>query len=304
MEIIDLLDYKENRFNTGIALGNFDGIHLGHEKLIKSMVEQSKKNNLKPSLLLFKKHTKSIIESKEQKVITNMKQKINIVKNLGVEIIYLIDFNDDLMKLSGEEFIKNIILDKINAKLITVGFDYRFGHKASGNSNYLVKLGDKYGIKVEVLPAVYNNDEIISSSNIRKLISLGNIRRVTEILGREYTVMGKVINGDNRGTKLGFPTANIELTDNYIIPKNGVYMTNTIIDNEKYVSATNIGYNPTFGNENLKFETYILNFNENIYGKTIKVKFIDFIRDDIKFNNVEDLISQMKLDIEWIKKQD
>src|SRR5699024_7735088 len=109
------------------------------------------------------------------------------------------------------------------------------------------------------------------------------------------------INGDNRGTKLGFPTANIELLDNYVIPKNGVYMTNTIIDNKKYVSATNIGYNPTFDNKNLKFETYILDFNENIYGEMIEIKFIDFIRDDIKFSDVNSLIKQMELDIEWIK---
>lgn len=301
MEIIDLLNYKEIRFNTGIALGNFDGIHLGHQKLIRSMVEKSKENNLVPSLLLFKRHTKAIIKSREPELITNIDQKINIAKNLGVEIICLIDFDDNLMKLTGEEFICNIILKKINTKLIVVGFDYKFGHKASGDSDYLMELGKKYNIEVEVLPAVYDDKKVISSSNIRKLISSGKIEEVTHILGREYSVMGKVINGDNRGTKLGFPTANIELLDNYVIPKNGVYMTNTIIDNKKYVSATNIGYNPTFDNKNLKFETYILDFNENIYGEMIEIKFIDFIRDDIKFNDVNSLIKQMELDIEWIK---
>lgn len=301
MEIIDLLSYKEVRFNTAIALGNFDGVHLGHQKLIESMVKQSKENNLIPSLLLFKKHTKSVIGSKKQKLITNMDQKIEIVKNLGVEIVYLIDFDEKLMKLSGEEFVKNIILEKTNTKLIVVGFDYRFGHKASGDSNYLIELGKKYGIKVVVFSPIYDNKEIISSSNIRKLIELGDIKKVTSILGRKYSLIGKVIPGDGRGAKLGFPTANINLIDNYVIPKNGVYMTNTIVDNKKYLSATNIGFNPTFNNENLKIETHILNFNGNIYGKNIEVEFIHFIRDDIKFNSVDNLIKQMRQDIQWIK---
>lgn len=303
MEIIDLSNYKEIRFHTGIALGNFDGIHLGHQKLIKAMVEKSKINNLKPALLLFKKHTKSLIKSEEPKVITSIQQKIEILKDLGVEIVYLIDFDKKLMKLSGEEFIKNIIIDKMNTKFIMIGFDYRFGYKASGNSKDLIEFGKKYSIDVKILDPVYNKREIISSSNIRNLISLGKVKEAAEILGRDYSVIGKVIKGDNRGTDLGFPTANIELIDNYIIPKNGVYMTNTIIDNKKYISATNIGYNPTFGNKNLKFETHILDFEDDIYNKTIEVEFNSFIRDDIKFNDINDLIHQMKLDIEWIKSQ-
>lgn len=303
MEIIDLSNYKEIRFHTGIALGNFDGIHLGHQKLIKAMVEKSKINNLKPALLLFKKHTKSLIKSEEPKVITSIQQKIEILKDLGVEIVYLIDFDKKLMKLSGEEFIKQIIIDKMNTKFIMIGFDYRFGYKASGNSKDLIEFGKKYSIDVKILDPVYNKKEIISSSNIRNLISLGKVKEAAEILGRDYSVIGKVIKGDNRGTDLGFPTANIELIDNYIIPKNGVYMTNTIIDNKKYISATNIGYNPTFGNKNLKFETHILDFEDDIYNKTIEVEFNSFIRDDIKFNDINDLIHQMKLDIEWIKSQ-
>ncbi|HZK33454.1 MAG TPA: bifunctional riboflavin kinase/FAD synthetase [Tissierellaceae bacterium] len=303
MEIFELSNYKEIRFKTGIALGNFDGVHLGHQKLIKSMVRQSKENNLVPSLLLFKKHTKSVTKSQKQKLITNIDQKIEIAKNLGVEIIYLIDFDEKLMKLTGEEFFKDIVLGKTNSKLIVVGFDYRFGYKASGDSNYLIELGKKYDIKVEVLSPVYSKEEIISSSIIRKLIGLGDIKKATSVLGRKYSLIGKVIPGDGRGTNLGFPTANIELIDDYVIPKNGVYMTNTIVDNEKYISATNIGFNPTFNNKNLKIETHILNFNGNIYGKTIEIQFIDFIRDDIKFNSINKLIEQMRLDIEWIKKQ-
>ena len=303
MEIIELSNYKETRFNTGTALGNFDGIHSGHQELIKSMVTQSEENNFIPSLLLFKKHTKTVINPEKQSIITNINQKIKIANKLGVEIVYLINFDEKFMQLTGEEFVKNIILERMNTKLITIGFDYKFGHKASGDSNYLIELGKKFDIKVNILPPVYSNKEIISSSNIRNLISLGKIKDATQILAREYSVIGKVISGDSRGTDLGFPTANIKLINNYVIPKSGVYMTNTIVDNKKYLSATSIGYNPTFNNNDLKVETNIIDFNQNIYGKTIEIKFIDFIRDNIKFSNIASLIKQMELDIEWIKKQ-
>lgn len=301
MEIIDLLNYNETRFKTSIALGNFDGIHIGHQKLIKTMVERSKALGLKSSLLLFKTHTKNIIDNSNPQIITNNDQKYQIAKTLGIDIIYLIDFNEDLMNLSAEEFVKDIIIQKMNGKLVVVGFDYRFGHKASGDSKYLSELGKVYDLEVIVLNPVYENEKIISSSTIRELISSGKIIEASKILGRPYSVFGKVIPGKNRGNKLGFPTANIELINSYIIPKSGVYMTNTIIDNKRYLSATNIGYNPTFNENTLKIETHILNFSGNIYGNILNIEFIDFIRDDIKFDNIDDLINQMKNDVEWIK---
>lgn len=301
MEILDLLEYKEKRFNTAIALGNFDGLHLGHQKLINSMVAKSREIGVKPSLLLFKSHTKETINKNSPKIITNNEQKFKIAESLGIELIYLLDFDEKLMKLSGEEFIRNIILEKMNGKLVTIGFDYRFGYKASGDSNCLVELGNKYDFEVIVVDPVYIDNKVVSSSSIRELISLGKVEESGKKLGRPYTLMGKVVPGSNRGNKLGFPTANIELIDNYVVPKTGVYLTNTIVDNKRYVSATNIGYNPTFNENVLKIETHILDFEDNIYGKLIEIEFIEFMRDDIKFNKPEDLIEQMKLDIELIK---
>lgn len=301
MEIFDLLEYNEKRFNTAVALGNFDGIHLGHQKLISSMVARSKEAGLKPSLLLFKNHTRKTINNNSPKIITINEQKFKLAESLGVEIIYLIDFDEKLMKLSGEEFVKNIILDKINAKLVTVGFDYRFGYKASGDVNYLNELASKYDFSVKVVEPVYVDNAIVSSSKIRELIANGKIGETIRNLGRPYSLIGKVVPGSNRGNKLGFPTANIELVDNYVIPKTGVYVTSTIIDNKKYISATNIGYNPTFNEDILKIETHILNFEGNIYGKTIEIEFIDFLRDDIKFDNSGDLIEQMKKDVELVR---
>lgn len=301
MEIIDLLNYNETRFETAIALGNFDGLHIGHQQLIKTMVKESRRLGLKSSLLLFKSHTKSTINKKTPDMLTANEQKFQIAEELGVDIIYLLDFDEKVMRLSGEEFVKEIILKKMNGKLLVCGFDYRFGHKASGDSKYLTELGAQYNIHVIVLEPVHKDSNVISSSLIRDLISNGKVKHASELLGRHYSMIGRVIPGSNRGSKLGFPTANIEPIGDYVIPKTGVYLTNSIFNNNRYVSATNIGYNPTFNEEKLKIETYILDFKADIYGENLEIEFIDFLRDDIKFNNVEDLIKQMHLDIEIIK---
>lgn len=303
MEIINLLNYKEIRFNTAIALGNFDGIHIGHQKLIKTMIAKSRKLGIKSSLLLFENHTKATIDSNKPKMITTNEQKFKIAEGLGIDIIYIVKFDEKIMKLSAEEFIRDIIIEKMNGKLVVVGFDYRFGYKASGNAEYLLDLGRKYNIDVEVLDPIYDNNKVISSTTIRELIIDGDMIKVAEVLGRPYSIIGEVISGKNRGNKLGFPTANIEADNNYVVPKNGVYMSNAIVNGKKYISATNIGYNPTFNENMLKIETHILGFEGIIYGETIEVEFIEFLRDDMKFENKEDLINQMKIDIDMIKQR-
>jgi riboflavin kinase/FMN adenylyltransferase len=302
METVDISKYEENRFNTAVALGNFDGIHIGHQQLIKTMVKKSEELSLKNSLLLFKNHTKTVIDHNRPKVITNNDQKLKIAKDLGVNLIYTMDFNEEVMKLSGEEFVKNILIDRIRAKLLVVGFDYRFGYKASGNADYLKELGNKLNFQVEVVRPVYENNQIVSSTTIRNLISQGHIRQANNMLGRNYTLIGTVISGKNRGNKLGFPTANIDPIDNYVLPETGVYKTNTIVDGCKYLSVTNIGYNPTFNEDVLKIESHILDFSDNIYGKKLEIEFIDYIREDIKFTNKDELIYQINKDIELVKK--
>lgn len=306
MEIIDLSNYKESRFNTAVALGNFDGIHRGHQDLIKTMILNAKRMNLKPSLLLFKSHTKATLNKNPPRCITNIDQKIEIAKKLGVELIYFINFDKNLMKYSADEFVKKILLEKMNSKLILVGYDYRFGYRALGNTSYLEKLSNELSFKLKVMSPVKSGGIIVSSSNIRELIKDGKMEEVETKLQRPYSILGKVIKGENRGTKLGFPTANLELIDNYVVPKTGVYKTNTKVDGKIYKSATNIGYNPTFNKENktLKVETYILDFKGNIYDEIIEVSFKRYIRDDIKFNNVNDLINQMKSDIKEVEREE
>lgn len=300
MENIKLENYNEDRFETAIALGNFDGVHIGHKKLILNMVENAKNLSLKPSILLFDNHTKMVTSGQAPMCITSNIQKERLVKNLGVEIIYSINFDENLMRLQPEEFVKNILVDKLNTKLVVVGFDYRFGHKASADVEVLKELGIKYGFKVIVLEPIYIDDVIVSSTKIRELILEGNLELANIMLDRNYQLTGKVISGNKIGRTLGFPTANLELMDNYTIPKYGVYRTKTIIDDRTYLSATSVGYNPTFNNDNVKIECHIIDFEDKIYDQIIHVDFIEYLREEIKFDKLDDLINQIDNDIKTV----
>lgn len=300
MEHIKLQNYNEERFETAIALGNFDGVHVGHKKLIMTMVESAKEMNLTPSILLFDNHTKTLTSGQAPLCITSNAQKENLVKSLGVEIIYRINFDEYLMKLQAEEFVKNILVDKLNTKLVVVGFDYRFGHKASGNVETLKELGIKYGFKVIVLEPIYIDDILVSSTRIRELIQEGDLELANKMLDRSYQIVGKVIPGNKIGRTLGFPTANLEIIDNYALPKLGVYVTKTIIDNKTYLSATSIGYNPTFKNKGVKIECHIIDFDEKIYDAILSLDFIEYLREEVKYENIDDLIDQIDKDIKTV----
>lgn len=301
MEIIEIKDYNENRFQTAIALGNFDGVHMGHCDLILRMIEDANKNNLKPALLVFDNHTKTVLTGEAPKTITSIEQKFKIFEELGVELIYKMKFDREIMKLLPEEFVRDILVLKLNIKSVVVGFDYRFGHKASGDSELLKELGKKYNLNVIILEPIYIDNELVSSTRIRNLLQEGDIIEANKLLGRNYSIKGKVVGGKKLGNTLGYPTANIEPIDNFVIPKHGVYSTNTIIDNKSYLSATSVGKNPTFEDEGLKIESHIIGFNEDIYGKDIELEFVEYLREEIKFENLEELKKKIQEDISKVK---
>lgn len=301
MKIVDL-EKHGSEYNTAVALGNFDGIHKGHQYLIGDTIKKANEKKIKPSILLFKNHTKLTINKNNVYILTSNKQKLKILKDMGIETVYTMDFNENIMKLSSEEFIKEIIVDKLKAKIVTVGFDYRFGYKASGDSEYLKKLGEVYGFETNIVMPICIDNEIVSSTKIRNLIQLGDVKKANKFLGRYYSIIGNVVSGRSRGRKLGYPTANIELINNHIVPKPGVYKSISLLNGEEFISLTNIGYNPTFNGKTLKIENHILDFNRNIYGEILEVQFLDFIREDIKFNTAEELIEQMNKDVEYAKR--
>lgn len=301
MEVLNLDDFTKNKYQTVIALGNFDGVHYGHQVLIKDMVSKAKNMGLKSSLLLFRNHTKECINGTCPSLISSIEQKYDLMRELGVEIIYNIEFNESIMKLSPEEFVIDILINKLNVKSILVGYDYRFGYKAKGDTNLLKKIGKLHGIEVEVLKPITIKDDIVSSTKIRDLIEVGKLEDVKLLLGRNYSIIGKVIPGKNLGSKLGFPTANIKPIINYTIPKSGVYSTETIVNNKKYLSATSVGYNPTFNENSIKIETHIIDFAENIYDENIELIFVEYLREEIKFNDIDSLVKQIENDIKRVK---
>ena len=282
-----------------VTLGYFDGVHLGHQKLMKRNVDLSKKYGLTPSILLFKENTSTTVKD-EKRYLSSLEDKVEILSQLGIKTFCLVNFDENFMKLSPKEFIKTIIAEKLNAKIMIVGDDYRFGYKASGNVDTLKEYEDIFAYKTDVVDFEMEDDhEKISSGHIRDMVRQGEIRRANKYLGRPYKMRGKVVHGRRRGRLLNFPTANLELSFPYVMPRDGVYLTVTNIRGENHYGLTNIGSNPTFEeDDDKKIETFIFDFNQSIYDENISVEYIEFLRPDYKFNSAEELIAQMDKDKE------
>ena len=301
MEIVRIDFNSENRFLTALALGNFDGVHIGHQELIKSMISNAKIRNLKPSLLIFENHTKSFVYGNGPALINNNQQKNDFLEKLGVEVLYTMKFDRDIMQLSPREFVMDILIKKLNCKFVSVGSDYRFGYRAEGDVADLQKLSKELDFNVEVIEPLKSNGIVVSSTIVREHIQDGNIKQANYLLSRPFAIIGQVIHGKGIGKKMGVPTANLLLKNKYVIPKKGIYKTQTKVGGKTYLSATNIGINPTFKENELKIENHIIGLDEDIYGKEIEIFFYEYIRPEMKFDSIEMLIKQMNRDINYIK---
>lgn len=287
---------------TYIALGSFDGLHLGHLSLIDKSIELARKNNAKSMVFTFSNHPlTSINPNKAPKLIMNNEEKIEIIKKIGVDILALVEFDEEFMKISSENFVK-FLVENYNAKGIVVGFNYKFGYKNKGNINLLKELSEKYNFELYVMDAYKYKDEVISSSRIRKEIAEGDISEANTMLNRSFSIGGIVIEGKKIGRTIGFNTANLKVDVKHAIPKDGVYYTNVLWKSKMYKGITSVGNNPTVNGQELTIETYILDFSENIYGDYIQVFFVEFIRGMIKFNNVEELKAQLNKDKDFARK--
>lgn len=281
-----------------VSLGYFDGVHLGHQKLMKRNVDLSKKYGLTPSILLFKENTSTTVKD-EKRYLSSLEDKVEILSQLGIKTFCLVDFDENFMKLTPKDFIKTIIAEKLNARIIIVGDDYRFGYKASGTVDTLKEYEDIFAYKTDVVGFEMEDDnDKISSGHIRELIRDGEISKANKYLGRYYKLRGKVVHGKQRGSRLlNFPTANLKQSFPYVVPIDGVYLTLTNVRGKDYYGLTNIGSNPTFEEgDDKKIETYIFDFNQSIYDENISIEFIEFLRPDYKFNSAEELIAQMNKD--------
>ena len=290
-------------FPTYIALGSFDGLHLGHMSLIDRTVQLAKENNAKSMVYVFQNHPLTVINPEiSPKLIMSNNTKIKLLEDSGIDIVNLVSFDKDFMKITPEEFIKNMV-NFYNAKGIIIGFNYRFGYKNLGDVQMLQRYSRVLGYKLYVCEAVSKNHELVSSSKIRHLIAEGDVVKARLLLGRPIAATGEVIKGKQLGRTIGFPTVNLNYNKGYILPKGGVYFTTIEYDNIIYKAITNIGYNPTVESGKLSVETYILGFDKQIYDEVIKINFIKRIRDEVKFDSIEQLKKQLEEDRKYAYNQ-
>jgi len=290
------------KHNKGvIAIGNFDGLHLGHEKVISEAKKKAKKNKLPFGIMTFEPVPVMFFNSKiKNHRINSLEQKKSQLKELKVDFLIIIKFNKSFSSLTAEQFIKEIIYHKTKCNFLYVSKNFKFGNKRKGNVQTLKKYEKIYNFKTIITKPYKKNNKTISSTLIRKKISSGKIEEANKLLNREWKILGTVIKGQNRGMKIGFPTCNIKLKD-YIIPRLGVYAVKINGSQFSKKGIANIGFRPTFNGKNLLLETNIFGINKNLYNKEISVSFRRFIRPEKKFKSLKDLVKQIKIDIKKAK---
>ena len=289
--------------DTVIVLGSFDGIHIGHRKLIETAIEIARMLGIKSMVYTFGNHPLSVINShRTPKLLMSNNVKIEYIKKLGVDLVTLIEFNREFMEMSPEGFVRHLT-EKYGAKHIIVGYNYRFGYKNLGDAELLRSLQKDLGFELHVVEPVKIGDTPVSSTLIRGLIDEGEIVAANEFLGHSFVIDGKVIRGKQIGRTIGFPTINIDYNVDNLVPRGGVYYTVAEIQGEYFKGITNVGYNPTVNGNKLSIETHLLNFNEDVYDQYFKLHFIDRIRDEKKFKNIELLKKQIQKDKEFVEQQ-
>ncbi len=308
MELVLGLDRVEKRHKGGIlALGTFDGVHLGHQKVIESLKRRAKRLKKRSIVLTFDIHPlKTIDPAKSPPLLTPREEKIDLIRNLEVDILILANFDRGFASLSPEKFIKDILVARLGIEEVFVGKDFTFGRGAKGNIAFLKKKSREYGFRVKVIPPVKMGRRVISSTAIRELIRRGKVSKASRLLGYPYTLYGRVVHGESRGKELGYPTANIR--PHYeIIPSDGVYVGRIRVEGKDWDGLLNIGTQPTFHKglareQKRVIEAYILDFNQRIYGQDIKVSFLEKIRDETAFKSPQALKAQIKRDIAQARK--
>lgn len=287
---------------TSVALGTFDGLHIGHIEVLNIMKEAAAEKGLKSFVYTFSNHPREVLTPDNvPSKIMDIDEKVQIFTRVDVDYLALIKFDESQILYEPEDFIKDILIDKLNMKHLTVGYDYRFGKKAGGDVDILVELSKKYGYTYEIVNPIMRNETRISSTLIRELLQEGRIEEANFYLGRSHFVKGTVVKGKNVGHTLGFPTANLRIKENISTIKPGVYITETVWRGKTYPSVTNVGFNPTFEQTGIHMETYIIGIDQKMYDEVIEVHFIKRLRDELKFESVDALVVAMHADLDKTK---
>jgi riboflavin kinase / FMN adenylyltransferase len=285
---------------TIATIGTFDGVHIGHKKILEKLTSNASKSNYESLVLTFFPHPRTVLqEGTEMKQLNTIDEKTVLLDKIGIDHLVIHPFDKEFSRLTAEDFVKNVLVDQFNIAKIIIGYDHRFGRNRTADINDLIEFGEKYSFDVEQISVEEINDVSVSSTKIRNALNNGDVTLATIFLDYQYSINGTVIRGKQLGRTIGFPTANIHISEDYkLIPKDGVYIVSCEIDSEKHYGMMNIGTNPTTDstNQKQKIEVHLFDFNQDVYEKSIKVSFIKRIRDEQKFESIDALKNQLALD--------
>ncbi len=306
MEIINGIEnLRRSLKNPVVTLGNFDGVHLGHQRIFGRVKEEASKLHGEAVVITFEPHPLKVLAPERfLPLLTPHRKKMMLIEKSGIQTVLCIEFTPAFSEISPSEFIKNILVEKVNVRRVIIGYNYRFGKGQKGDVQVLKEAGRAFNFEVEVVEPLKVGQTIVSSSKIRDLIRRGEVEEASRLLGRDYPIAGKVVRGAKRGGTLGFPTANLEISDE-LYPKTGVYAVEVAWHQEHFDGLANVGLNPTFSSEKgqdpkpISLEVYILNFNRDIYGDDVQVAFRRRIRDEVRFDSPAQLVDQIQKDIQW-----
>ncbi|VAW35306.1 FMN adenylyltransferase / Riboflavin kinase [hydrothermal vent metagenome] len=294
-----LADIKKPFAHACVTIGNFDGVHLGHQLLFREVVRLAHLHHGTSVAVTFDPHPLKVLRPGGIRLISTTSQKIELIEAAGIDVLVVIPFDLDFAATTAEQFVDDILVGTIGVRELVVGYDYAFGRGRRGNIDFLKERGRESGFPVTVIDPLYEGGMLVSSTKIRELVAEGRMRDVRRLLGRYYQIRGEVQRGRQRGGRVvGFPTANLKISEEDLCPKRGVYVTQVVYDGKCYGGVSNIGYNPTFGGDRLVAETHIFDFDDDIYGRPIKINLLRHLRGEKKFSGTDELAAQIRRDIE------
>ncbi|MBZ9729885.1 bifunctional riboflavin kinase/FAD synthetase [Salegentibacter sp. JZCK2] len=283
---------------TVVTIGTFDGVHAGHQKIIKRLVDAAMIENLESVIFTFFPHPRMVLQKESGlKLINTIEERIEILENTGIDHLVVHPFTQQFSRLTAQEFVRDILVNRLKAKKVIIGYDHRFGRNRTADINTLKKFGEEYGFDVEEITKQEVDQVAVSSTKIRNALLDGRVEQANSYLQTPFSLKGKVVKGRGLGKEFNYPTANLSIEEDYkLIPKNGVYVARSIINGKRYFGMMNIGTNPTVGGEEQSIETYFFNLDEDLYGQELRIEMLVRIRDEKKFNSIEALKIAMRQD--------
>ena len=300
MKIIQTISNFNSTENTVVTIGTFDGIHIGHQKILSDLIETAKREKKKSVLLTFFPHPRMVLQKDVSiKLLNTINEKSVLLEKMGLDYLIIHPFSQEFSRLTALDFVRDILVNKLNTSRLIIGYDHHFGKNREGNIHQLKEYSLLYDFEVEEIPAQDIDDVSVSSTKVRKALHDGNLKTANNYLGYSYMLNGTVVNGKKLGGRIGYPTANLNIKEDYkLIPKTGVYVIKSIIDGTAFSGMMNIGFRPTVSGKHQTIEAHFFNFDKDLYGKLITVELLYFLREEKKFDSVEELIVQLNTDKE------